>query len=518
MYRTPSAADVSDVAERLGITLTSDEAVVYQRQLAIMIADFDEFLTERTAGTPPRYPGNRDVGYRPTAAEDPYGAWMWRCSIPGAPTGLLAGRTVGYKDHIAVAGLPLTFGAAAMAGHIADFDATIVSRVLEQGGEIVGKNVMNGLAGGFGFGGGYGDFGRPLNPHNTDHLTGGSSSGSAAALAAGEVDISYGGDQGGSIRIPASWSGIVGLKPTFGLVSHFGISFGSDQSIDYTGPMTRTVADCALALEAVAGYDGLDPRQTKDVPDVYDATSTLNDGVEGLRIGILSEGFARATPEVSESVHAATDVLAGLGAKISEVSVPEHQTISLAQKALSAEAALAIRGTGIFGAFTRTFYPEDTISAITRIWQHHNDQLDPRGALTLLAGEYSRRYFSGRLYARAQNVRPTYIGAYDRALTDVDVLIMPTTPTQAPKFEPIPDRLEALEFALHGATMWDATVNTQPFDFTGHPALSVPGQKQNGLPVGVQLVGSRFADDLLLRAGQAYAAAVDFDDIVAVAS
>lgn len=516
MYRTPSAADVSEVAEHLGITLTADEAAVYQRQLAIMIAEFDEFLQSRAVVSPPRYPGSREPGYRPGPDEDPYGAWMWKCSIPGAPDGLLAGKTVSYKDHIAVAGLPLTFGAYAMEGHIADFDATVVSRALEQGAEIIGKNVMNGLAGGFGFGGGFGDYGRPRNPHNPEYLTGGSSSGSAAALAADEVDISFGGDQGGSIRIPASWSGIVGLKPTFGLVSHFGITFGSDQSIDYTGPMTRTVADCALALEAVAGYDGFDPRQTREIPERYDATSKLDEGVEGLRIGILTEAFAQATPEVSESVHAAADVLAGLGAKLSEVSVPEHQTIALAQKALGAEAALAIRGTGIFGAFTRTFYPEDTISAITRLWQHHNDLLDPRGVLTLLAGTYSRRYFSGRLYARSQNVRPTYIGAYDRALADVDVLIMPTTPGQAPKYEPIPDRLEALEFALHRTSTWNASLNTQPFDFTGHPALSVPGEKKNGLPVGVQLVGARFADDLLLRAGQAYAEAVDYDDLIAV--
>ncbi|MBO0812177.1 MAG: hypothetical protein J2P23_09030 [Microlunatus sp.] len=516
MYRTPSAADITEVAEHLGITLTAEEVAVYQRQLAIMIAEFDEFLQSRLTVTPPRYPGTREAGYRPSYDEDPYGAWMWKCSIAGAPDGLLVGKTVSYKDHIAVAGLPLTFGAYAMEGHVADFDATVVSRALEQGAEIIGKNVMNGLAGGFGFGGGFGDYGRPRNPHNPDHLTGGSSSGSAAALAAQDVDISFGGDQGGSIRIPASWSGIVGLKPTFGLVSHFGITFGSDQSIDYTGPMTRTVADCALALEAVAGYDGMDPRQGKDVPDKYDATTRLDEGVEGLRIGIMSEGFAQATAEVSESVHAAVEVLAGLGAKITEISVPEHETIGLAQKALGAEAALAIRGTGIFGAFARTFYPENTVTAITRLWQHHNDQLDPRGVLSLLAGTYGRRYFSGRLYARAQNVRPFYIGAYDRALADVDVLIMPTTPTQAPKYEPIPDRLEALEFALNGSASWKATLNTQPFDFTGHPALSVPGEKKNGLPVGVQLVGARFADDLLLRVGQAYADAVDFEQIISV--
>ena len=150
----------------------------------------------------------------------------------------------------------MSFGSFALEGFIPDFDATVVTRVLQAGGTIIGKNVMNGLSGGFGTGGGIGDYGRPLNPHNHEHVTGGSSSGSGAAVAAGEVDISFGGDQGGSIRIPAAFCGIVGHKPTFGLVSHFGIGFGSDQSIDYTGPMTRTVEDCG---GGAPGHRGVRP-------------------------------------------------------------------------------------------------------------------------------------------------------------------------------------------------------------------------------------------------------------------
>jgi amidase len=332
----------------------------------------------------------------------------------------------------------------------------------------------------------------------------------------GEVDISFGGDQGGSIRIPASWSGTVGLKPTFGLVSHFGVGFGSDQSIDYTGPMTMTVADCALALEAVAGYDGLDPRQTREVPDHYDATSGLSEGIEGLRVGILKEGFVGATPEVADSVNNAIEVLTKLGAVVSEVSVPEHLTIGQAQQALSAEASLAIRATGFYGAFTRTYYPEDVISAITRVWQNHSDLLDPRGLLNYLSGVYGRRYFTGRLYARAQNVRPGYIKAYDRVLADNDVLVMPTTITQAPRFDPPKDRAEALEISLKGASSMSAVGNTRPFNFTGHPALAVPCEKRGGLPVSLQLVGRMFDDALLLRAANAFAETVPFSDYVAV--
>jgi amidase len=517
MYRVPDICDVQEVAEGLGVHLSAEDAAIYQVHLSRLLGEFDDFVQSRVDDlVPPRYPGARDAGHRPGAAEDPHNSWMWKCHIQGNDSGLLTGKRVSYKDHTAVAGIPLTFGAHALEGLIPDFDATVVQRVLEAGGTVVGKNVMNGLAGGFGFGGGFGDYGRPLNPHNVDHLTGGSSSGSASALVDGEVDISFGGDQGGSIRIPASWSGTVGLKPTFGLVSHFGVGFGSDQSIDYTGPMTMTVADCALALEAVAGYDGLDPRQVREVPDYYDATSGLSEGIEGLRVGILKEGFAGATPEVADSVNNAIEVLTKLGAVVSEVSVPEHLTIGQAQQALSAEASLAIRATGFYGAFTRTYYPEDVISAITRVWQNHSDLLDPRGLLNYLSGVYGRRYFTGRLYARAQNVRPGYIKAYDRVLADNDVLVMPTTITQAPRFDPPKDRAEALEISLKGASSMSAVANTRPFNFTGHPALAVPCEKRGGLPVSLQLVGRMFDDALLLRAANAFAETVPFSDYVAV--
>ena len=308
----------------------------------------------------------RQPGYQPSPDEDPLNAWMWKCRIEGAADGLLAGKTVSYKDHIAVAGMPMRFGAFALEGFIPDFDATVVTRVLQEGGTIIGKNVMNGLSGGFGTGGGIGDYGRPLNPHNHEHVTGGSSSGSGAAVAAGEVDISFGGDQGGSIRIPAAFCGIVGHKPTFGLVSHFGIGFGSDQSIDYTGPMTRTVEDAAAALQATAGYDPYDPRPTRDVPASMDVLGRLADGVSGLRIGVLQEGFDEAEVAVRDLVMAAVDVLAKAGADVSEVSIPEHHAIRMAQAALSGEGALALFNTGFFGAFTRTYYPASLIAAINQ--------------------------------------------------------------------------------------------------------------------------------------------------------
>jgi amidase len=517
MYAVPDVDEVVAVAKALGIHLGPEEAVLYRKYLMEQLGAFDTFVQARVEEPkPPMVSAARTPGYRPRPEEDPLNAWMWKCRIEGAADGLLAGKTVSYKDHIAVAGMPMSFGAFALEGFIPDFDATVVTRVLQEGGTILGKNVMNGLSGGFGTGGAIGDYGRPLNPHHRDHVTGGSSSGSAAAVTAGEVDISFGGDQGGSIRIPAAFCGIVGHKPTFGLVSHFGIGFGSDQSIDYTGPMTRTVEDAAAALQATAGYDPYDPRQTRDVPNRIDVLGRLADGVSGLRLGVLEEGFDEAEVDVRDLVLAAVDVLAREGADVSKVSIPAHHAIRTAQAALTAEGALALFKTGFFGAFTRTYYPASLIAAVNKLWASQADVLAPRTKLSLIAAELSRRSYHGRAYAKAQNVRPTYVKAYDAALADVDVLVMPTCLMTAPKNHTPGSYLEAVEDNL--MTMHSrGSRNTLPFNYTGHPALALPvGKSSAGLPISMQLVGRFFDDPLLMRVAYAYQHATDWDTIIRV--
>lgn len=517
MYAIPDVDDVVAVARDLGIHLGPEEAVLYRKYLLEQLAAFDTFVQARIEeAAPPLLSPARQAGYRPGRDEDPLNAWMWKCRITGAAEGVLAGKTVSFKDHIAVAGMPMSFGAFALEGFIADFDATVVTRVLQEGGTIIGKNVMNGLSGGFGTGGDIGDYGRPLNPHNHDHVTGGSSSGSAAAVAAGEVDVSFGGDQGGSIRIPAAFCGIIGHKPTFGLVSHFGIGFGSDQSIDYTGPMARTVEDAAAALQATAGYDPYDPRATRDVPLRMDVLGQLADGVSGLRLGVLEEAFDEAEAEVRDLVLAAVDVLAKAGAKVSKVSIPAHHDIRAAQAALTAEGALALFKTGFFGAFTRTYYPAALIAAINALWASHADVLVPRTKLSLIAAELSRRTYHGRVYAKAQNVRPTYIKAYNEALASVDALVMPTCLMTAPKNHTPGSPLEAIEDNLR--TIYNrSSRNTQPFNYTGHPALALPvGKASSGLPASMQLVGRFFEDPLLMRVAYAYQHSTDWDAIIRV--
>ena len=517
MNHTSEVYDVAALAEELGIHIDAEEVEVYRRYLTAQLESLDEFVQSRVAeARPPMVSPARGPGYRPSRAEDPLNAWVWKCEVQGPEGGLLAGKRVSFKDHIAVAGMPISFGSFALDGLVADFDATVVTRVLEAGGTVVGKNSMDGLGGGFGFGGGIGDYGRPRNPHNPDHVTGGSSAGSGAAVAAKEADVAFGGDQGGSIRIPAALCGTVGLKPTFGLVSHFGVGFGSDQSIDFVGPMAGTVEDAAAALEATAGFDGYDPRQGREVPAGLKVVDTLDRGVKGLRIGVLEEGFEDADPGVSDAVMGAVDVLASAGAEITKVSVPEHHTVRSAQMALMPEGSKAVFDTAYYGMFAKTFYSPAVIAAMVRLRTNQVDHMSPRTKMNFMVGAMARRQYSGKVYAKAQNSRPYFVAAFDAALAQLDMLVMPTCLMTAPRYEAPASYLAALEENL-SPSIFRVARNTMPYNFTGHPALAVPVDKVGGLPVSMQLVGRFFEDPLLLQAAYAFEHSVDWDAITGVA-
>jgi amidase len=524
VFALPTSDDIVDVAQRFGIHFTPDELTACLAYVTSSLESFDRFVQSRLEEhRPPLLFAERAPGHRPTEAEDRYNAWLWKCDIGGGDTGLLAGKTVSFKDHTAVAGIPLTFNTFALEGYVPDFDATVVTRVLAAGGRVTGKNTLVGFSGGRALGFHTGDYWDAINPHDPDHITGGSSSGSGAALAAGEVDVSFGGDQGGSIRIPAAYCGVLGLKPTFGLVSHMGVAYGSEQSIDHTGPMGRYVEDVASALQAVAGFDGYDPRQGRDVPDQIDALTHLREGVKGLRIGILDEGFDEPIEaDVRDGVLAAVDVLAEGGAVISKVSVPAHRAVNDVAAALSAEGSRAVLEAGLFGAWTKTYYPTSLISAVDRLFREDVDQLASFTKLSLVLAELSRRNFHGAVYAKAQNVRPAFVRAYDDVLQNVDVLVMPTCVTVAP---PVTDPvatptgamrdIELVSAGFSGEGFDRLVRNTMPFDYTGHPALAVPCGKAGSLPFSMQLVGRSFDDPLLLRVAYAFQHSIDWEALLA---
>src|SRR4029077_15836126 len=201
---------------------------------------------------------SRDRGHFPSSGENKFGAWAWKCSVKEKPGGILSGKRIALKDNVSLAGVPMTNGTAALRDFVPVIDAEVVRRILEAGGEIVGKSTCENFCW---TGGSATSFPQPvLNPNDTRYMAGGSSSGRGALRAGGEVDMAIGCDQGGSIRIPSSWCGIYGLKPTYGLVPYTGIITG-EMTFDHAGPMASTMEDLALLLEAIAGRDGVDSRQ-----------------------------------------------------------------------------------------------------------------------------------------------------------------------------------------------------------------------------------------------------------------
>ena len=493
----PSRVELARLADAYGLGLTEDELSTFADFAGPALAGFtrlDELPDERL---PVNYP-RADLGHRPTGAENPSNGWAWKCSIPGAADGPLAGRTVGVKDNVCVAGIPMLNGSPIMEGYVPREDATVVTRLLDAGAEIVGKTAVPAFC--FDGGGitGYPDP-QPTNPHDPAYMCGSSSNGSAAVVVTGQADMALGGDQGGSIRLPSSWSGCCGHKPTYGLVPYTGI-FPIELTIDHVGPMAMTVADCALMLEAIAGEDGLDPRQSGVRVQPYG--QELGHGAHGLRVGLLSEGFGipeTSEPDVDAAVRAAADALAGAGAEVEDVSVPMHSDGLAIWNAIAMEGAtdLMVRGDG-FGTNHKGHYTTDLVDFYGRARRARGQDYSPTVKLTVLLGAYLSERYNHHYYAKGQNLGRRLRAAYAEALDRFDVLVMPTTAMTArpiPTTGSVADILVAALGNLH---------NTSPFDVTGNPALSVPCGMSDGRPVGMMLVGRHFDDATVLRAGHAY--------------
>src|SRR6266852_4855902 len=273
----PSVEQLREIAASLGFRMTDQDLACYLELMSDGLAAYSMIDALPDYLPSVRYP--RGKGYRPAGDENRYGAWYWKTSIKGASQGKLAGGKIGLKDNVCVAGVPLSGGSSILEGYVPEIDATIATRILDAGGEIVGKSVCEY----FSFSGGShtSATGPVHNPRKRGYSAGGSSSGSAALVAAGEVEMAIGGDQGGSIRIPSSYCGIVGPKPTYGLVPYTGIA-PLEITLDTCGPMTAGVSDNALLLEVIAGPDGIDSRQRGVGARRY--SDALDGGIKGLRV------------------------------------------------------------------------------------------------------------------------------------------------------------------------------------------------------------------------------------------
>lgn len=442
-----------------------------------------------------RYP--RTCGTLPEPEDNPYNAWYVKTSIKGADSGKLKGKTVAVKDNIAVAGVQMMNGASTLEGYTPDVDATVVTRILDAGAEITGKSQCENYCLS---GGSHTSAQGPVeNPYKAGFSSAGSSSGSAALVAAGEVDLALGGDQGGSIRTPASWCGIVGMKPTFGLVPYTG-AMPIETTLDHLGPMTKNVADNALLLEVLAGPDGLDPRQQSfHKPDEY--SKGLDGGIKSLRIGVLKEGFGQpnAEEDVETAVRNAAKTFEDLGATVEEVSVPMHTISPCIWYVICVEGATRqmMKDNG-HGFNWRGLYVTSMVKAHS-LWRQRPDELPDTVKYVMMLGEHMIRTGGGANYAKAQNLGRKLTEAYDAALEKYDLLLMPTVPFKA---TPLPAAGAPVSEFWQRA--WENMGNTFAFNVTGHPGLSVPCGMSDGLPIGMQLIGKHYDETTMYRAAYAF--------------
>lgn len=491
-YSFPDSDGLRFVGEDLGLELTQAEADSYHEYLSALTPAFR--MIEKLADPAPivKYP--RTPGYQPEGADNPHNAWYYKTSIQGAARGKLRGKRIAVKDNVMVAGVPMTNGASILEGYVPETDATIVTRMLDAGAEIAGKSVCEYLC--FATNSATANTGPVDNPRAPGHTTGGSSNGSAALVAAHEVDMAIGADQAGSIRMPASFCGIVGHKPTYGLVPYTG-ALGIEYSFDHLGPMADTVEECALLLEVIAGDDGIDGRQKGVRTQAY--TKALDKGVKGLRIGVVQEGFGRPESEagVDKSVRAAVKRLQKQGAVVDLISIPWHNIGSALWLPIGIEGSYhnLVHSHGV-GYGANAAYSLSFMRAISG-WKNHANELAPTIKGTLLTGEVLNRH-GGRLYAKARNLVRRLRGEYDAWLDKYDVLIMPTTPMTAEKLvaEEAPPK-----DVLHAS--WGPLNNTSPFDLTGHPAISVCCGTSEDKPVGLMVIGRHFEDATVFQVAAA---------------
>ena len=494
MFERPGMDDLRRAAQRLGMHPSDDYLLAVCEivgPLAQAYAALDAMPDEVPAVKYPQRPF-----HRPQGGENRHGAWYVKTAIKGAPSGKLAGLRMALKDNVCLAGVPMMIGADVFEGYVPDVDATIVERILDAGGEIAGKAVCEYFCVS---GGSHTSSTGPVqNPRKPGFSAGGSSSGSAALVAAGDVDMAIGGDQAGSIRIPASFCGIVGLKPTFGLVPYTGIA-PLEMTIDACGPMTKDVRDNALLLEVIAGPDGIDSRQ-RGVPAGH-YTDALDVGIAGLRIGAVKEGFGHpdSEPDVDASVRAAAQRFAALGASVEDISVPSHAAGFPVWAAIRGDAAcitlLEMNGAGINheGLYVVSLMDKSLAS------RDRADDLADTIKIATILSRYTVDRYGGRYYGKAQNIRRRLRAAYDRALMAHDLLLMPTTPMKAQKMpEPGASREEYVQRAL------EMIANTAPFDISHHPAMAIPCGMSDGLPVSMMLVGKYWDEPAIYRAAHAF--------------
>ena len=409
----------------------------------------------------------------------------------GELTGPLAGVPIAIKDNMCTEGVLTTCSSKILGNFIPQFSSEAVKRIEEAGAVVIGKTNMDEFA--MGSTTETSAYGPTKNPWNTEHVPGGSSGGSAAAVAANECFCALGSDTGGSIRQPASYCGVVGMKPTYGTVSRYGlIAYGS--SLDQIGPLCKDVTDCATIMEVIASHDKKDSTsvERKDT----DFTSALVDDVAGMRIGIPRDYFGEGLdPQVKEAVLSAAEVLKSKGAIVEEFdlslveyAIPTYYTIAAAEASSNLE-----RFDGVKYGFRAKDY--DGLHSMYK--KTRSEGFGPEVKRRIMLGSFvlSSGYYDA-YYLKALRVKAMRKKAFDEAFAKYDVILGPVAPTTAPKLgSSLADPIK----------MYLGDIYTISVNLAGLPGISVPcGKDDNGLPIGVQLIGDCFNEKKLIQTAYAY--------------
>lgn len=410
--------------------------------------------------------------------------------IAAGDGGPLTGIPMQLKDNMCTKGITTTCSSRMLQNFVPTYDATVVRRLYDEGCVLLGKGNLDEFA--MGSSTESSAFSPTHNPWDLDRVPGGSSGGPAAAVAAGECLYSLGSDTGGSIRQPAALCGVVGFKPTYGLVSRYGlVAFAS--SLDQIGPLTRDVTDCALVLNAIAGHDPLD--STSIATEIPDYTENLTGQITGLRIGVPNEYFAEGIePGVKEAISEAIGIFEGMGASVEEVSLP-HTVYALAVYyiiAPSEASANLARYDGVKYGYSTS----QSGSMWDALEKTRQDGFGPEVKRRIMLGTYalSAGYYDA-YYLKAQKVRTIIRSEFEEVFKRIDVLVTPTSPSVA--FKLGTKTSDPIQMYLND-------VFTQPANIAGIPAMSIPAGMVDGLPVGLQLMASHLREDILLRAAYAY--------------
>ncbi len=399
---------------------------------------------------------------------------------------LIAGIPIAVKDNICFKGYPTTCGSRILENFVPPYDATVAKKIVENGGIVVGKTNMDEFAMGSSTETSY--FGPTLNPHNPEYIPGGSSGGSAAAVADNQAILAIGSDTGGSIRQPASLCGVVGLKPTYGLVSRYGlVAFAS--SLDQIGPFARDVKDAALLLNVIAGYDAKDSTSVKkEIPDYYKDIAT---DIKGLKIGIPKEYFAEGIDaEVKQKVQNLIKKLESEGAIVEETSLPHTEyAVAVYYIIAPSEASSNLgRYDGVKYGYRSPSSDDLSSMYFNTKSEGFGDEVKRRiliGTFSLSSGYYDAYYL------KALKVRTLIKEDFDKAFKKYDCLITPTSPTPAFKIG------EKLDNPLQ---MYLSDIFTISANLAGIPGISIPiGKSKDGLPIGAQLLGPYFDEKKLLQ-------------------